>query len=49
MYNKENDNELIYLVSESNEDAKELIYEKYRPIIEMKAKKYVKFVVSKRL
>jgi RNA polymerase sporulation-specific sigma factor len=47
MYNKENDNELIYLVSESNEDAKELIYEKYRPIIEMKAKKYVKFVVSK--
>ena len=47
MYNKENDNELIYLVSESNEDAKELIYEKYRLIIEMKAKKYVKFVVSK--
>lgn len=47
MYNKENDNELIYLVSESNEDAKELIYQKYRPIIEMKAKKYVKFVVSK--
>ena len=27
MYNKENDNELIYLVSESNEDAKELIYD----------------------
>ena len=25
MYNKENDNELIYLVSESNEDAKELL------------------------
>ena len=47
MYNKENDNELIHLVSESNEDAKELIYQKYRPIIEMKAKKYVKFVVSK--
>ena len=47
MYNKENDNELIYLVSESNEDAKELIYEKYKPIIEMKAKKYVKFVASK--
>ena len=40
MYNDENDYELLYLVKEENEDAKNIFYEKYRPLIEMKAKKY---------
>lgn len=34
-----NDNELLYLIEEENEDAKELFYEKYKPLVEMKAKK----------
>ena len=47
MYKNENDSELIYLISESNEEAKEIFYEKYRGVIEVKAKKYAKFVSSK--
>lgn len=39
----DNDSELLYLVSEENEDAKEIFYEKYRGIIEMVAKKYMPF------
>ena len=35
------------LVSENNEDAKELFYNKYKPIIEMKAKKLSKIAQSK--
>lgn len=38
-YMDQNDNELLYLVSESNEDAKNIIFDKYKPIIEMKASK----------
>ena len=44
---KDNDYELLYLISENNEDAKELFYKKYKPIIELKAKKFTKFVESK--
>ncbi len=44
---KDNDYELLYLISENNEDAKELFYTKYRPIIEMKARKFTKYVESK--
>ena len=44
---KDNDYELLYLISENNEDAKELFYEKYKPIIDMKAKKYAKYVEYK--
>ena len=44
---KDNDFELLYLISENNEEAKELFYNKYKPIIEMKARKYVKYVESK--
>lgn len=34
------DNELLYLISEQNEDAKDIFYEKYKPTIEVMAKKY---------
>ena len=44
---KDNDYELLYLISENNEDAKELFYKKYKPIIEMKARKFVKYVELK--
>ena len=40
MYNDENDYELLYLIQEDNEDAKEIVYEKYRPMVEMKAKRF---------
>ena len=40
MYKDENDYELLYLIKEENEDAKNMFYEKYRPMVEMKAKKY---------
>ena len=38
-YKEQNDNELLYLVSENSEEAKEIIFKKYKPIIEMKANK----------
>ena len=40
MYKDENDYELLYLIKEENEDAKNMFYEKYRPMVEMKEKKY---------
>ncbi len=40
MYKDYNDYELLYLISESNEEAANVIYDKYKPTIEMKAKKY---------
>ena len=43
----DNDYELLYLISENNEEAKELFYNKYKPIIEMKAKKFIKIAESK--
>lgn len=39
MYNDENDYELLYLIKEENEDAKEMFFEKYKPIVEIKANK----------
>ena len=36
-YYDQNDNELLYLVSENNEEAKNIIFEKYKPLIEMKS------------
>lgn len=38
-----NDNELLYLVGEENEDAKDILYEKYHYIIALIVKKYVPF------
>lgn len=40
MYKNYNDYELLYLIGESNEEAANLIYDKYKPMIEMKVKKY---------
>ena len=42
-YRDYNDNELIYYVSENNEDAKEIIYEKYKPFIEKAALKMINY------
>lgn len=43
----ESDNELIYLVSENNEDAHDAFFEKYDNIIRMKCTKYKTFIESK--
>ena len=47
MYNDENDYELLYLVSESNEEAKDIFFEKYRPLVETTANKYYHYVKNK--
>ena len=39
-YNDENDNELLYMIRQENEHAKELLYEKYKPLVEAKAKSH---------
>ena len=39
-YNNMSDSELIYLVKEQNEDAKDIIYDKYKYIIDILTKKY---------
>lgn len=38
-----NDYELLYLISESSEDATNLLYEKYKEIADLKIKKYLKY------
>ena len=40
MYKDYNDHELLYLIGESNEEALNILYEKYRPIIELRANRY---------
>lgn len=42
----DNDYELLYLISENNEEAKEIFYKKYKSSIEIKAKKYYSIVKS---
>lgn len=42
-YNDYNDYELLYYVSEGNEDANEIIYKKYEPLIRKTAKKMYKY------
>ncbi|MBR3116245.1 MAG: sigma-70 family RNA polymerase sigma factor [Bacilli bacterium] len=46
-YKDENDYELNYLVSENSEEAKELFFKKYKPIIEMKARKFKEYVENR--
>lgn len=46
-YKDENDYELLYLVSENNDDAKDIFFKKYDNLIRMKAAKYTSFVSSK--
>lgn len=48
-YKDYNDFELLYLVCEQNEEAYEILYNKYKPIVELKAKKYLKYAATKGL
>lgn len=43
MYKDINDFELIYLIEEKNEEALNILYDKYKPIIDLKAKRYLKY------
>lgn len=43
----EDDYELLYMVSESNEDANETLFKKYEPVIEYYARKYLPLVEGK--
>ena len=47
-YRDYNDNELLYYVSEHNEDAEEILYEKYKPMIVNFSKKVYPFSKRKR-
>lgn len=47
MYNDENDYELLYLISESNEEAKEVFFEKYKPTVQSYVLKYFPFIKNK--
>lgn len=47
MYNDENDYELLYLVEEENEDAKNMFFEKYKPLVEVTANKYYHYIRNK--
>lgn len=41
MYKEYNDQELIYLIGENNEEATNIIYDKYKSIIDIKVRKYL--------
>ena len=43
MYKDYNDFELLYLIGESNEEAINYIYDKYKPIVDMKVKKFIRY------
>ncbi len=47
MYNGENDYELLYLISESNEEAKDIFFNKYKPTIEAKASRLYPYIRNK--
>ena len=46
-YRELNDNELISLAKEHNEEALNLLHTKYKPLIDLKSKKYYKYVSNK--
>jgi RNA polymerase sporulation-specific sigma factor len=48
-YKYYNDFELLYLICEQSEEANEILYKKYKPIVEMKAKKYARYIKNKGL
>ncbi len=48
-YKEYNDFELLYLICEHNEEAYEILYKKYKFVVEMKARKYFKYTHSKGL
>jgi RNA polymerase sporulation-specific sigma factor len=43
LYDEYNDFELLYLTCGENEEAYDILYNKYRPIVAIKAKKYLRF------
>lgn len=47
LHKYDNDYELAYLVSDNNEEAKDIFYKKYKPVIEMKARKFKIFAESR--
>ena len=48
-YNNYNDFELLYLTCSENEEAYDILYNKYKHFVEMKAKKYKKYIKGKGL
>lgn len=46
-YVLENDDELLYLISDNNEETQEIIYKKYKPVISFYASKYSTYVEGK--
>lgn len=45
-YKDFNDNEIIYCIKDNNEEASDLIYEKYRPFIEVTAKRLARYSLN---
>lgn len=43
MYKEYDDGELLYLIGESNEEAQNVLYDKYKNIVSLKVKKYIKY------
>ena len=48
-YKEFNDNELVYYIRDNNEDANDIMYEKYRPFIEITAKKLAQYCINQGL
>lgn len=48
-YDEYNDFELLYLTCAENEEAYNILYNKYKPLVEIKAKKYLRFAQNKGL
>ena len=46
-YKDINDNELVLLAKEKNEDAINILYEKYKPLINKKCSNYFKYIKDK--
>lgn len=45
-YKDFNDNELIYYIKDNNEEANDILFEKYRPLIEISAKRFIKYAYN---
>lgn len=48
-YEDYNDFELLYLTCSENEEAYDILYNKYKPMVEIKAKKYLRYAQSRGL
>lgn len=46
VYKETNDSELLFMVNEENEDAKDILYKKYYYIIEQAMRKYAKTIIK---